>query len=109
LARVTQGEIALRDADVLFTDSSGLLWAGTVGGGLGLLRDGKIIRFTARDGLYDDDIYGITADGQGGLWLASSKGIFCVQRAELLAFAAGERKRVTSTPYSPLDGLQTVE
>jgi len=103
------GQVALRDADVLYTDDSGLLWTGTVGGGLALLRAGKIIRFTARDGLYDDDIYGITADKQGALWLASGKGIFCVQRAELLAFAAGERKRVTSTPYSPLDGLQTVE
>jgi ligand-binding sensor domain-containing protein len=103
------GEIALRDADVLYTDESGLLWTGTVGGGLALLRAGKITRFTARDGLYDDDIYGVIADKQGALWLASGKGIFCVQRAELLAFAAGLRQRITSTPYSPLDGLQTVE
>ena len=108
LEQIPGRQIPLRDADVLFKDGK-LLWTGTMGGGLALLRDGDAIRITSREGLYDDDIFGITADNQGGLWLASSKGIFCVQRAELLAFAAGKRQRITSTPYSPLDGLQTVE
>jgi len=108
LEQIPGREIPLRNADVLYADGD-LLWTGTVGGGLALLRSGKVIRFTSQDGLYDDDIYGITSDHQGGLWLASSKGIFCVQRAELLAFASGKRKRITSTAYSPLDGLQIVE
>ncbi len=108
LEQIPGRRIALRNADVLYADGD-LLWTGTVGGGLALLRNGQVMHFTSRDGLYDDDIYGITSDNQGGLWLASSKGIFCVKRSELLAFAAGRRKRITSTAYSPLDGLQIVE
>ena len=43
------------------------------------------------------------------MWLASSKGIFSLNRQELLQFAAGQIHSVASRPFSPLDGLQTVE
>jgi signal transduction histidine kinase len=41
--------------------------------------------------------------------MACSKGIFSVSRADLEKFAAGTIKTIPSVPFSPLDGLQTVE
>ena len=105
--------LAIRDADVLYRDRDGRVWIGGIGSGLHLLAAsddaGKQADLTVKDGLFDDEIYGIAADDRDRLWLASSKGIFSVNRRELLGFAAGRVPSVASTPFSPLDGLQTVE
>jgi ligand-binding sensor domain-containing protein/two-component sensor histidine kinase len=100
---------AIRDGDSLYRDSQGRVWVGGIGSGLHLLNGAKQVDFSVQDGLFDDEIYGIVADDLDRLWLASSKGIFSVNRRELLEFAAAKIHKVTSTPFSPLDGLQTVE
>lgn len=109
LREVPSSTLAIRDADTLYRDSEGLVWIGGIGSGLHLLDGGRQIDFSMKDGLFDDEIYGIVTDRQDRLWLASSKGIFSVNRSELLRFAAGAISSVASTPFSPLDGLQTVE
>jgi signal transduction histidine kinase/ligand-binding sensor domain-containing protein len=103
------GSPLLRHADTLFEDDDGLLWVGTLGDGLRLLQNDRIVTFSVQDGLFDDTIYGLTADDRGRLWMACSKGIFSVNRDDLLQFAAGRLQHITSTPYSPLDALRTVE
>jgi signal transduction histidine kinase/ligand-binding sensor domain-containing protein len=97
------------DIDALFQDPDGLLWIGARGGGLRVLDAGKTYIYLVRDGLYDDDIYGIVGDPSGNLWLACSKGIFSVSRDELKKFRLGQIKTLTSTPFSPLEGLRTIE
>ena len=100
----------IRNAVTLFPDPmDGSVWAGTIGNGLFQLKAGKTVHFTTDDGLFDDDIYGIAADDRGSLWMACSKGIFSVNRSDLEKFAAGAIKTIPSVPFSPLDGLQTVE
>jgi signal transduction histidine kinase/ligand-binding sensor domain-containing protein len=99
----------LRQADSLYRDHDGLLWVGTLGEGLRLIDGEKIFSFSVFDGLFDDVIYGIAEDDNGRLWMACSKGIFSVSRADLREFAAGGIDRFVSTPYSPLDGLRTIE
>jgi ligand-binding sensor domain-containing protein/signal transduction histidine kinase len=100
---------SLHAADALYRDNEGSLWAGTLGEGLRLIDGDRIVSFSVLDGLFDDVIYGIAEDDEGRLWMACSKGIFSVSRADLLAFAAGEIRSFVSTPYSPLDGLRTIE
>ena len=95
--------------NAIYTDHEGLVWLGTDGFGLGLLRDGKLSRFLIKDGLYDGEIYGFVADAQGRLWMACSKGFFWVDRKELLKFADRRIAKISSTPYSPLDGLRTIQ
>jgi signal transduction histidine kinase/ligand-binding sensor domain-containing protein len=95
--------------DAFYEDDDHLLWIGTLGDGLYLLDGAKAFRFSMRDGLFDDDIYGIVADDQDRLWMACSKGIFYVNRADLRKFAAGLLSAVVSTPFSPTDALRTVE
>jgi signal transduction histidine kinase len=99
----------LHHADALFRDHDGLLWVGTLGDGLRLIDGDRVISFSVFDGLFDDVIYGIAEDDSDRLWMACSKGIFSVNRPDLRAFAAGRINRFVSTPYSPLDGLRTIE
>lgn len=96
-------------ADAFYEDPDGLLWIGSRGGGLHVLDGDKAFRYSIRDGLYDDDIYGIVGDRQDNLWMACSKGIFSVSRADLRRFAAGELKTLKCNPFSPLEALRTIE
>ena len=98
-----------RNVDAFYTDQDGLVWMGATANGLRMWHDGKISRFQVRDGLFDGEIYGIVPDKEGHLWMSCSKGFFRVSRSELLDFAAGKIRKITSLPYSPLDGLRTIE
>jgi ligand-binding sensor domain-containing protein/signal transduction histidine kinase len=98
-----------RDVDCIFEDHDGLLWIGTRGGGLRLIDGDRTFSFSIRDGLYDDDIYGVAVDAHDRLWMACSQGVFWVKRADLRQFAAGKLSALTSNPFSPTDNLRTVE
>ncbi len=106
---VLQNNNPIRGVAAFYRDPEGGFWMGTLGNGLRLLENGKISSFYMRDGLFDSEIYGITGDSEGRLWVACSKGIYAVSRAELRKFAAGQLKHVTSYPYSPTDALRVIE
>ncbi len=106
---ITQGEASIRGVDAFYLDPDGLLWMGLNGGGLRLLDGNKVTSFTVRDNLYDGEISGITRDQQDRLWMACSRGIFSVSRAELRRFAAGEIKKLNSSPYGPTDAQRVIE
>jgi ligand-binding sensor domain-containing protein/signal transduction histidine kinase len=104
-----QNGAPLRGVDAFFRDRDGALWMGMLGPGVRLLRNGKLSSFFIRDGLFDGEIYGIVSDHEDRLWMACSKGIFSVPRGDMLRFAAGDLKKITSTPYSPTDALRVIE
>jgi ligand-binding sensor domain-containing protein/signal transduction histidine kinase len=106
---ILQDGASIREVDALYSGPDGMMWIGTEGGGLRLLDHGKITAFQVRDGLFDNEIYGIIRDDQDRLWMTCSKGLFYVNRSDLLKFAAGTLKKIVSTPYSPTDALRTIE
>lgn len=107
---ILQNGAGIRGVDALFLDPDGLVWMGTDGTGLTLMdRSGKLTNISVSDGLFDSEIFGILRDGQDRFWMGSSKGLFSVSRSELVRFAAGEIKRVSSSPYSPTDGGRIIE
>ena len=113
MREIASGEM-LRGVDALDTDDEGTVWVGTEGGGLRMVDvgTGNVTAFSMRDGLFDDEIYGIVGEARGGedrLWMACSKGIFYVPRGDLKAFAARKLEHLTSTPFSPTEGLRTIE
>ena len=67
----------------LYADDSSVLWVGTLGGGLNRLdleeesATGRAVfrRYSERDGLPNDAIYGIEPDDAGGLWLSTNNGL----------------------------------
>jgi ligand-binding sensor domain-containing protein/signal transduction histidine kinase len=52
----------------------GVLWAGTLGGGLYALQSGRGVRFTTADGLADNLILSVCADAEGAIWAGTSAG-----------------------------------
>jgi ligand-binding sensor domain-containing protein/signal transduction histidine kinase len=100
---------SFRDVDAIYTDRDGIVWIGTAGDGLFSVERGHISKYTMREGLFDDSIYAVLADDFGRLWMACSKGIFSVDRAQLLRVASGQARKFVSTPYSPTDVLRTIE
>ncbi len=104
-----QDGASIRDVDAIYSDPDRRMWIGTEGGGLRLFDEGRMTTFLIRDGMFDNEIYGITRDDQDRLWMACSKGLFSVNRSDLLKFAAGTLKKITSSPHSPTDAQRTIE
>ncbi len=52
----------------------GVVWAGTLGGGLYGLRNGRGVHFTTANGLADDNALAVCADEQGGIWASGGAG-----------------------------------
>lgn len=101
--------MAQRNVDTIYEDHDGRLWLGSQGQGLLLLEGDKFVPFTMRNGLADDDVTGIAVDDQDRMWMASSNGLAHLPRADLLKFAAGDIKTLTSTAMRLTDSLRTFE
>ena len=68
----------------IYEDKLGNLWIGTYGGGLNKLSadqqnlppgEAKFIRYSTKDGLPSNIIYGILEDDNGNLWLSTDNGL----------------------------------
>ncbi len=77
-----------------------ILWLGTNGGGLNRLdkRTGKFHRYSTKDGLPNDVVYGILTDDADRLWISTNKGIACFDPGKGLF-----------RNYDASDGLQSDE
>lgn len=93
----------------LYADADGVIWIGTLGGGLLRFEGGKFTRFTIRDGLPSEHVSQILEDERGQLWLGTRRGIARVDRAALNEFARGTRSTVPFFTYGKSDGLPTLE
>lgn len=93
----------------IHSDGDGLVWMGTDGSGLLLLRNGKLYRFLRTDGLFDGEIYGFASDSRGMLWMTCSKGLYSAAKSELLAFTDGKIRKIKCYPYVPLDGRRAIQ
>lgn len=114
-------EAGLRSNTVvaLHVDGRGRLWAGTVGGGLSVLRQGRFFTFGLEEGLVEETVNQITDDGLR-LWIAGNKGIFSLTFADLDAVLEGRERQVAplwlargehlySTPLPPMTPAKSAE
>ena len=93
----------------LHADDEGVIWIGSLGGGLLQFQNGKFTRYTSREGLPNEYISQILEDGRGWLWLGTRGGIVRVRKSELNHFAQGETHSISFTTYGKVDGLPTAE
>ena len=89
----------------LCTTPDGSLWIGYRGLGVGRFRSGRFTRFGTEQGLWDEYILHIVADGTGRLWFAANRGLFSVTEQEFAAVAEGRQTRVRSVVYSQDEGV----
>ena len=80
-------------------------WIATYGGGLGRLREGRVIRLSAAQGLPDNSLSRILPDGRGRFWIATNRGIAVVARDDLQAVADGRRSLVAPVVFGVERGV----
>jgi ligand-binding sensor domain-containing protein len=85
----------------LYGTPDGSLWIGFAGWGVGRVKDGKYHSITARQGLHDDFISQIVADGRGWLWFGGDRGIFKVRQSVLDDVCEGTDNRGRSFQSGP--------
>lgn len=61
----------------IYEANNGIIWVGTFGGGFNSIDrlTGEIMRYTTKDGLSNDVVYGILEDEKGNLWMSTNKGL----------------------------------
>jgi signal transduction histidine kinase/ligand-binding sensor domain-containing protein len=99
----------LKSIRCLHATPDGSLWIGYAGWGVGRLRNGRFALIGTEQGLFDDYISQIVADGHGWLWFGSDHGIFKVRQRELDDLADGRTSRVRSIHYGPSEGLRNLQ
>lgn len=82
--RAVQGTANVAHSSILalYEGQSGHLWIGTAGDGLRCMAEGKVATWSTMNGLPSDVVAGIVEDEQKNLWLATSAGIYRVNRAD---------------------------
>ena len=105
---VTNG-LASISIRTLCLDRDGALWIGTAGGGLSCWRSGKVVSFTAGEGLTMRTVSQIVEDDHGFLWLGGNSGIFKVNKRDLLDCADRKISFVHSRSFGINDGMRADE
>ena len=93
----------------LYATPDGSVWIGFAGWGVGRIKDGKFALIGVRQGLYDEFVSQIIADGRGWMWFGAGRGIFKVRQEELDAVAEGRAPRVRSIHYGRGEGLPSLQ
>jgi ligand-binding sensor domain-containing protein/signal transduction histidine kinase len=105
---ITNGLPAKASIRALYLDQDDTLWIGAAGGGLCCLRNGKATSF-ASQGLPPQTVSQIVEDDYQFLWLGCSRGIFRVNKADLLNCANGKASPIHSLAIGINDGMPTEE
>ena len=76
-------QISGRTICCLYCTDDGSVWIGSRGGGLMRLKDRRVAEIGLSQGLVNNYISQIVADGRGWLWFGSKHGIFKLQQSEV--------------------------
>lgn len=93
----------------LYRDKQGVLWFGTIDGGLHVLREHRIFAVTTQHGLPSDSVLHIEEADQRHLWISSDVGLFSVPKPQLLEVFEGSRERVDSLVLGIDDGMLSLQ
>ncbi|MGH7939915.1 MAG: ligand-binding sensor domain-containing protein, partial [Limisphaerales bacterium] len=69
---------------VLYGDTAGALWIGSLNGGLSRWQAGKLTRFAAGDGLPSDSVTALAGDASGDLWVGTQAGLVIYKNGRLM-------------------------
>lgn len=103
--RIEQLPQAIRS---LHATGDGALWMAYDEGGVGRLKNGSFRRLTTDDGLAENNLRLVIADGQGWLWFAAVTAIFKARLGELEAVAEGRATRFQSVRFGREEGVHAI-
>jgi signal transduction histidine kinase/ligand-binding sensor domain-containing protein len=98
-----------RSIRCIYPTADGSLWIGYAAAGLGRIKNGRYSEFRREQGLYDNSISKIVADGKGWLWLGADHGVFKVKLQWLDAAGENPALRIDSIHYGRSDGLASLQ
>ena len=87
----------------------GSLWIGYGGRGVGRLQGDTFRRFDSGQGLDDDYISHIVADGHRRLWFAGNRGVFYVAETEFDSALQAPTARIRSISFGGEEGLPNLQ
>jgi signal transduction histidine kinase/ligand-binding sensor domain-containing protein len=90
-------------------DNARNVWVGTKGGGLDWLEGDHAFHLNTLNGMVDHTTFSVLDDGQGFLWMGTSRGIVRVQREQLEELAQQKRKRLDYVLLGKADGMPSSE
>jgi ligand-binding sensor domain-containing protein len=90
-------------------DNDRNVWVGTKGGGLDWLKGDHPVHLGTTNGMVDYTIFSVLDDGQGFLWMATSRGIVRVQRQQLEELAAQKPRTLDYVLLGKADGMPSSE
>lgn len=93
----------------LTRDSLGYVWAATKGGGLTVVRQDHVAAIPANAGLPGLPVNTTIEDGDGHLWLGTSRGIVRVSVSELHAVVDGYQNQLSAVVLGKADGMRSSE
>ena len=93
----------------LTRDSSGYVWVATKAGGLAEVLHDHIVSVPSNAGLPNLDVSTAIEDGDGHLWLGTSRGILRVSLSELHSIVDGHSGRLSVILLGRADGMRSSE
>ena len=90
-------------------DNARNVWVGTKGGGLDSLKGDHPVHLDTTNGMVGYTVFSVLDDGQGFLWMATSRGIVRVQRQQLEELAVQKRKTLDYVLLGKADGMPSSE
>ena len=95
----------------IYDDGRGSLWLGGRVPGLTRFRvaDGRVTRYTSKDGLFDGYPSATVSDGDGNLWISTGDGLWVASLKDLDDFAEGRIAIVPTRLFGTADGMKTAE
>jgi signal transduction histidine kinase/ligand-binding sensor domain-containing protein len=115
IGRLTEGRFTTYTAAglslvrTLHEDAAGALWIGTYGQGLFRFKDGKFVRITTTEGLFDNVASSILDDQRGNFWISGNRGIYRARQEDLNQFADGRLDHIDCISYGVADGMAVSE
>ncbi len=92
-----------------YEDIQGNIWIGTRGEGLLRYSEGKFLRYPEIQNMFDRDVWSITEDKAGYLWMSSNHGITAANREDLINLSEGRSAFVMVKHFDRTDGMLSTE
>ena len=108
VSAVSSNKLPSGDVRPLHVESDGAVWFST-SAGLQRWKNGQASAINARQGLFDEEVFGLLDDGVGNFWMSSRRGLHRAAAAELHVVAEGRQASVSCSTYGTADGLISTE